>query len=82
MDHGEVVHTAQGEIEEQQVRSFLRAHGIPTSVRGEALRKTHGIVVDGLGEVQIVVSFEHAERARDLLAAVERGEMFLEADED
>ncbi len=63
------------------MRSFLEAHGIPTAVRGEALRKTHGFVLDGLGEVQIDVSPEHAEPARQLLAAVERGEMLLDEDD-
>jgi hypothetical protein len=75
------VHAAQGEVEEQQVRSFLEAHGIATSVRGEALRKTHGLVLDGLGEVQILVAREQAGHARELLAAVARGELRLEADE-
>jgi hypothetical protein len=75
------VFSAQGEIEEQQVRSFLAAHGIPTAVRGEALRKTHGFVLDGLGEVAIEVSAEHAEEALELLAAVERGELALEEGE-
>ena len=75
------VYCAQGEFEEQQVRSFLEAHGIPTAVWGEALRKTHGLVLDGLGEVQIDVPPEHAERALQLLAAVERGEMRLDAEE-
>ncbi len=75
------VYLAQGEVEEFQVRMFLEAHGIPAAGRGEALRKTHGFVLDGLGEVQIQVAAEHAERARELLAAVERGELSLEADQ-
>ncbi len=74
------VYTAQGEIDETQVRIFLEAHGIPSISRGEALRKTHGFVLDGLGEVQIMVAAEHAEAAAELLAAVERGELKL-ADE-
>jgi hypothetical protein len=75
------VYYAQGEFEEQQVRSFLEAHGIPTAVRGEALRKTHGLVLDGLGEVRIEVPPEHADRALQLLAAVERGEMRIDDDD-
>ena len=74
------VYTAQGEIDETQVRIFLEAHGIPSISRGEALRKTHGFVLDGLGEVRIMVAAEHAEAAAELLAAVERGELGL-ADE-
>jgi hypothetical protein len=73
-----VVYAAQGELEEGQVRSFLLAHGIPTSTRGEALRKTHGFTLDGLGQVEILVAPEHAEEAQRLLADVERGEYTLD----
>ena len=76
-----VIHTAQGEPEETQVRSFLNAHGIPSSTRGEALRKTHGLTLNGLGQVEILVAPEHAGEARRLLADVERGEFALD-DED
>ena len=74
------VYVAQGEVEESQVRMFLDAHGIQSTVRGEALRKTHAFVLDGLGAVQIQVALEHAERARELLEAVARGDLSLEAD--
>jgi hypothetical protein len=74
-DHTVTVYTAQGEIDETQVRAFLEAHGIPSISRGEALRKTHGFMLDGLGEVQIMVAAEHAEEATELLAAVQRGEL-------
>lgn len=73
-----VVYTAQGEFEETQVRSFLSAHGIPTSTRGEALRKTHGFTLDGLGQVEVLVAPEQADEARRLLADVERGEYALD----
>jgi hypothetical protein len=72
-----VVTTVQGEFEEVQVRSFLDAHEIPTSTRGEALRKTHGLTLDGLGLVEILVAPEHADEARRLLDGVERGEFTL-----
>jgi hypothetical protein len=49
-------------------------------LRGEALRNTHGLTLDGLGMVEIVVSDEDEERARELLASAERGE-FRIADE-
>lgn len=70
-----VVYTAQGEPEEAQIRSFLNAHGIPTSTRGEALRKTHGLTLDGLGQVEILVAPENAADARALLAAAEKGDL-------
>jgi hypothetical protein len=73
-----VVFTAQGEPEETQVRSFLAAHGIPTSTRGEALRKTHGLTLDGLGQVDVLVAREDADAARKLLADAERGDLALD----
>ena len=72
-----VVFAAQGEFEETQIRSFLSAHGIPTSTRGEALRKTHGLTLNGLGLVEILVAPEQAEEAKRLLAEAERGEFTL-----
>ncbi len=77
-----VVYTAQGELEETQVRSFLAAHGVPSSVRGEALRKTHALTLDGLGQVEILVAPEHADEARRLLAGVERGDFTLTDDDN
>ena len=75
-----VVSTVQGQFTEQQIRAFLEANGIPTHVRGETLRTTYGISVDGIGTVQILVARELADEARDLLARAERGELALEAD--
>ena len=74
-----VVYTAQGEFDETQVRSFLAAHDIPTSTRGEALRHTHGLTLDGLGAVEIMVAAEHEATARLLLDQAERGEFTIES---
>ena len=76
-----VVTTVQGQLEEQQVRAFFEAHGIPTTVRGEALRHTHGLSVAGLGTVEILAPRQHAESARRLLAEAERGALRLEEDD-
>jgi hypothetical protein len=72
------VHVANGEFYAQQVRAFLEAHGIACEFHGEALRMTHGLTLDGLGEVRIHVRPEHVERARELLSRVEAGELDLE----
>ena len=77
-----VVFIAQGELEEQQVRSFLAAHDIPTRVRGEALRHTHSLTLDGLGQAQILVAREHEATARELLARVARGEFTITEDHE
>ncbi len=76
-----VIFTAQGELEETQVRSFLAAHDIPSSTRGEALRHTHGLTLNGLGAVEIMVAAEHETTARQLLDQAERGELTLTEDE-
>ena len=74
------VFTASGEIEAQQVRAFLEAAGIASELKGEALRKTHGLTIDGLGMVRIVVAREDEEQARALLASAERGAFRLDDD--
>ena len=74
------VFTASGELEAQQIQGFLEAAGIATHLRGEALRKTHGLTVDGLGRVEILVSSRDEERARELLASADRGAFRLDDD--
>ena len=71
------VFVANGEIHAQQVRAFLEAAGIATMVRGEALRKTHGLTLDGLGKVEILVAHEDADSARALLESADAGEFRL-----
>ena len=76
------VYSASGEAQAQQIRAFLEANEIACSFHGEALRKTHGFTLDGLGMVEIHVSEAFAEQARELLAAAESGELSLAEDED
>ena len=52
---------------------FLEAAGIHSSERGEALRYTHGLTLDGLGGVEIMVEETDAHRARSLLASADAG---------
>lgn len=75
-----VVFRASGEMEAQQIRGFLAAAGISSELRGESLRKTHGLTLDGLGRVEIVVSNEDEEQARALLASAEQGAFRLDED--
>ena len=67
------VFVASGEVHAQQVRAFLAAAGIPTAERGESLRNTHGLTLDGIGAVQILVAEVDADRARSLLDEAEAG---------
>ncbi len=74
------VFIASGEIHAQQVRAFLEAAGISSALHGESLRNTHGLTLDGLGMVRIVVAAADEERARALLASAEAGAFRLEDD--
>ena len=76
------VFVANGEIQAQQVRTFLEAAGISAFGRGESLRKTHGLTLDGLGAVEILVSEADEGRARSLLDAAEAGAFRLAAGEE
>jgi hypothetical protein len=77
-----VVSTVSGQFAEEQVRAFLEAQGIPTEVRGETLRSTHGLSLDSLGAVEILVPREREDEARELLAAAESGALALGEDDE
>ena len=72
------VTVVNGNLEADQVRAFLEANGIQVFLRGETLRSTHGLAVDGLGAVSIEVAAEDVSRARELLAAADAGELRLD----
>lgn len=74
------VFVANGEVHAQQVRAFLEAAGIATVVRGESLRHTHGLTLNGLGAVEILVAEPDVERARSLLDSAEAGQFRLAED--
>jgi len=76
------VFVASGEVHANQVRAFLEAAGIGTVVRGETLRQTHGLTLDGLGAVEILVADVDFERARSLLDEAEAGRLRLADDAD
>jgi hypothetical protein len=80
MQHEICVFKASGEIQAQQIQGFLEAAGISSELRGESLRKTHGLTVDGLGMVEILVSMADEEQARSLLASAEHGAFRLDDD--
>jgi hypothetical protein len=71
------VYETNGDIEAQQVKAFLAAHGVPCEFRGEALRMTHGFTLDGLGVVRICVPEPMVEKAKELLARADSGEWSL-----
>ena len=63
------VWTTHGEMNAQMIRSLLEADGIDSMIQGESVRLTHGITVDGLAEVKILVRKSDEGRAREVIAA-------------
>jgi hypothetical protein len=83
MDHNaHCVFVANGELQAQQVRAFLAAAGIKTAVRGEALRNTHGLTLNGLGAVEIFVDEADVAEVKSLLDSVEAGQFRLGDDSE
>ncbi|MHC4416880.1 MAG: putative signal transducing protein [Planctomycetota bacterium] len=76
-DEDNCVRKVNGDIEAQQIKAFLAAHGIPCEFRGESLRMTHGFTLDGLGVVRICVPMPKVEEAKELLARADAGELQL-----
>jgi Putative prokaryotic signal transducing protein len=75
MDHElRCVFVANGGMQAHQVRTFLEAAGIQAAERGESLRHTHGLTLDGLGAVAILVAESDVDRARSLLASADAGD--------
>ena len=60
----------------------LRSGGDFRPRAGESLRNTHGLTLDGLGAVEILVAEEDAVRARALLDSAEAGAFRLGEDAD
>jgi hypothetical protein len=77
-----VVSTVQGQFVEAQIKAFLDGHDIPCLLRGESVRVTYGISVDGIGAAEVLVRASQADAARELLARAERGELAIPAEDD
>lgn len=73
-----VISIVQGQFAEAQIKAFLEAHDIPCELRGEALRVTHAISIDGIGAAEVLVPADRAEEARNLLGRAERGELAID----
>ena len=74
------VFVANGQLMAEQVRSFLQASGVGCILRGESLSKTHGLTLDGLGRVEVLVAEADADQARELLASAESGTFRIAVD--
>ena len=70
----EQVYTASGRLAAEIIRAFLESNGIEAIILQESAGGTYGLTVGPLGEVQVCVKEEMADQAREVLAAMDRGE--------
>ena len=61
------VYRAVGEAEAQIIKSLLESYGIPSMLKSRAAPSVHAFVMDGMGEVRLMVWESTAEEARELI---------------
>lgn len=66
-----VVYVSQGPLAAEVVKSKLEGCDIPVVLRYEAIGRTLGLTVDGLGKVEVLVPASEEAAARDLLQDIE-----------
>ena len=73
---GELVEVwrAPNELDAQMIKALLEGSRIRCMLSGESLRLTHGITVDGLAEVRILVRADEEKRAREIIENYRPGE--------
>ena len=63
------VYTAHGEMEAQVIKSLLQSCGIPSLMQGNAAMSMQPFVMDGMGEIKIMVTEAQADEARKIIEA-------------
>ncbi len=58
------------QMEAQIIKGRLESEGIPVLLKYESAGLVYGIMVDGLGEVKVMVPKRLAEEAREILGVV------------
>ncbi len=67
------VYRAAGEATAHIIKGLLESHGIPSLLQSNAAPSVHMFVVDGMGEVRVMVWESTASKARELI----RGEDYV-----
>ena len=67
------VYHASGDMEAQVIKSLLESYGIPCFLKSKAAPSVHAFVVDGMGEVKVMVGERVAEKAKRLIGEKENG---------
>jgi phage major head subunit gpT-like protein len=61
------IKTVQGELIAHVMKTRLESEGIPVLLQYESVSQVYGILIDGLGEVHILVPQALAEEAKQIL---------------
>lgn len=80
-DEIQKVFTAYGQLEADMVRLMLEAAGITVIQRRESAGTVYGLTVGPLGEVHLYVPSSQFEEARELIEAMQSGELEIQSDE-
>jgi hypothetical protein len=67
------VYQVPGQLEGEMIKNFLEANGIPAGLSQESAGIVYGLTVGSLGNVEILVTEENAEKARALLQDYDAG---------
>jgi len=63
----ETVAEVYGDLEAEIIRSLLQAEGIPVTLSKEGAGQALGLQVGKMGEVQVLVTTENAEKSRSII---------------
>jgi hypothetical protein len=63
------VHTVQGPVEAEVIKSLLESHGISVFLKGLVVQSVHAFSADGLGKITVLVKEEDSETAKQLIAS-------------
>jgi len=68
------VYTASGQLEAQMIKAFLESNALQVVINQESIGRTLGLSAGYLGEVEVLVPETQAEKASELISAMENGE--------
>ncbi len=69
------VYSAEGKLAADMIRLLLESFGIPVKIEQESAGLAFGLTVGDLGEAIVLVPENQAADARQILIAMERGEL-------
>ena len=70
-----VVYNAQGRLDGEMVKSFLESNDIRVVLTQQGAGLAYGLTIGELGLVEILVDPENVEKAKNLLLAMEDGDL-------